>query len=134
MSKHVRSDALAIRAEIEVLSRNPFRDILSELVECLPDLERIKEWAKEDPGKLIHSISKITPLAGYKEQVTHEHNTLVQIGMMSDSQLDAKLRELNKLLEAKTEKVVTECTQKNHWDGDIEVLVETKEVINEVQD
>lgn len=96
MARHPLSDMPAIQAEIEALSRNPFRGILASLLEALPDDKTLAYWARENPEKLFSSIAKITPLAGYNETITHEHNHMIAITQMSDSQIEARLLELQR--------------------------------------
>jgi hypothetical protein len=88
------SNAKQIRQSIANLSRDPFKEILSDLINSLPNKAEIKDWARDNPDKLFHAISRITPLAGYQEKVVHGHNHLIAISLMSDSQLAQRLIEV----------------------------------------
>ena len=81
-----------LNAEIQNLSKAPFRQILAEMLGCKPDPESLKEFANKAPDRWAQAVIIMAKNAGYESKTTVEHNFSIVIGQMSDSQLFAELR------------------------------------------
>ena len=97
-----RESLKGLKAEIQELSKAPFRQILAEMLGCKPDLKSLQDFANRQPDRWAQSVAIMAKNAGYESKHTVEHNFSLVIGKMSDAQLFAELRktetELEKLM------------------------------------
>ncbi len=93
----MRTDALpklsskAVSAHIDALSRQPFRALLTRLLECEPDPEKVKAYAEKYPDKWGQLVTMVARLGGYNERLQVETSHFAAFAAMSDSQLNARL-------------------------------------------
>lgn len=87
-------DADEIHMHLESLQRTPFRELLAEYLDCKPDRDSIQSFANDYPDRYANAVKNLAALSGYQDTVTHEHNYLVEIRNMSDSAIEARMREL----------------------------------------
>ncbi len=85
-----------LTAEIQELSKAPFRQILAEMLGCKPDLKSLQDFANRMPDRWAQSVAIMAKNAGYESKQTIEHNFSIVIGQMSDAQLFAELRKTEK--------------------------------------
>lgn len=86
--------------EFQAFSRQPFVEILSELVQGIPTPENIREFAADHPDKWVNAIKTMANLAGYHDKLEIEGNIALDINKMGDAQLLAKLDELGMKIES----------------------------------
>lgn len=90
------------RSEIEVelarLSRSPFRRILADVMGCAPSLKAMTRLAENKPEKYFQSLALIAQLAGYNKEVTVEHTGTVMVGNLNDTDLNARMLEVQAAL------------------------------------
>lgn len=80
-----------------MLSREPFREVMAELLEARPTVAQIRKFARERPDKWAHCLSIVGRLSGYGDRVEHEHNFNVRVMQMSDAEVELELRKLSDL-------------------------------------
>jgi hypothetical protein len=84
-----------LRLAIEQYSRDPFADALSALLQARPSLERMVQWAGEDPLKWANAVKIFAILGGYTEKTEtlhlHDHR---HIHKASDAQLLQMMQEM----------------------------------------
>jgi hypothetical protein len=81
--------------EFNAFSRQPFMEILSELIQGIPTPESIKAFANEHPDRWVNAIRTMGNLAGYHDKLEIEGNIALDINKMGDAQLLEKLDELS---------------------------------------
>ena len=84
--------------EIQALSQAPFRRILADLLHCRPDKASIQEFANRQPDRWAQAVTIFAKNSGYNERHIVEHNHSVLIAQLSDADLFANLREMEKKL------------------------------------
>lgn len=89
-----RFDGDEIRAHIQALSREPFREVLGRLLEAEPDPEKVKAFAERYPDRWSQAVTMMSRLSGFTEKTAVDHRHIVAIGQLSDSQLLAQLEEV----------------------------------------
>ncbi len=88
-----RLDGKAVAAHIDQLSREPFRALLTRLLECEPDPEKVKAYAEKFPAKWGQLLSMIGRLAGYHERLEVANSHVVALAQLSDAELMGRLQE-----------------------------------------
>ena len=86
-----RLDGNAVAAHIDQLSREPFRDLLTRLLECEPDPDKVKAYAEKYPDKWGQLVTMIGKLAGYHERLEVANSHVVALAQLSDSELMGRL-------------------------------------------
>ncbi len=87
-----RLDGDMIAAHVANLSREPFRDLLTRLLEAEPDTESIREYATKHPDRWCQAISMIGKLSGYHERLEVESSHSVVLAQLSDADLAERLQ------------------------------------------
>jgi len=87
-------DKEKIRAELERLSRQPFRDMLSMLLAANLTQEDIDAFAKKSPDRLAQSIAIMGRLSGFNDKLEIEADISTSLSLMSDMEVQNRLREL----------------------------------------
>lgn len=80
--------------QLEVLSAEPFVQILADFVEARPSVEAIKAFAEKSPDRWSQGLTISGRLAGYKSdaQIT-VNNLLVNLSSMSDAEVQLALEQ-----------------------------------------
>ena len=86
-------DGSLIAAELENLSRGPFRRILAKLLECAPSDTAITSQAEKNPDRWAQTVALIARLGGYNEKLEVEGSLNLKVQQLSDSELLALLSE-----------------------------------------
>ena len=77
---------------IERMSRGPFREILSEVLNATPTVANLRKFANKSPDRWAQMVTILSGLSGYaSHKVEIEGNITHTIAGMSDSQLREKL-------------------------------------------
>ena len=88
MSSLPRLDGDAVRQQILMLQREPFRELLATILSCAPDEDALRTFARKSPDRWMQAIAIAGRMAGYTEKVeTRETNLYMQINVLSDSDL-----------------------------------------------
>ena len=86
-------DGQQIAAELENLSRGPFRRILAKLLECAPSDNAISSQAEKNPDRWAQTVALIARLGGYNEKLEVEGSLNLKVQQLSDSELLVLLAE-----------------------------------------
>ena len=89
-----------VQAQINSLSREPFRELLAELLSCRPTVDALQTFANKSPDRYWQAVTQAGKLSGYQEKQVIENNTYVLIAQMSDSQVQAEREKITKELQA----------------------------------
>ena len=90
----MKIDKEKIREELERLSRQPFRDMLSLLLSANLTQEDIDAFAKKSPDRLAQSIAIMGRLSGYNEKLEIEADLSTSLTQLSDMEMQNRLKEL----------------------------------------
>ena len=83
-----RLDGEAVRAQIAMLQREPFRELCAALLNCAPDEEALSAFARKSPDRWMQAIAIAGRLSGYTEKIeARETNLYMQINVLSDADL-----------------------------------------------
>ena len=89
-----QTDHSQILAELENLSRGPFRRVLAKLLANAPSDEAISKQAEAHPDRWGQTTALIARLGGYNERLEVEGSISLQIQQYSDAELVARAIEL----------------------------------------
>lgn len=87
-----------LRRRLQAYDRTPFLDLLGVFLECAPTELDIKAMAKKNPDKWMNAMSQLARTAGFTDKTETTHNVNLNIGQMSDSQLEDRVRHLQQQL------------------------------------
>ena len=102
MARTPQIDGAQIEAELENLSRRPFRRILAKLLENAPSDEAIEKQAEAHPDRWGQTTALIARLGGYNEKLEVEGSLNLKIQSLSDSELQALLSEYERSLDTQS--------------------------------
>ena len=85
------SPSMDIKSYVQRLSREPFQNILSDILGAQPTPERLMAFASENPDKWASMIKTFAGLAGYKEEIEINNNFIFKLQNMSDAELMQEL-------------------------------------------
>ena len=86
-----REDVLA---ELKRFNRDPFQEILADMIQAIPDDRILKLWAAKHPDKWASSLATLAKVAGFHDKLEIENNINVKIGGMGDADLDKMIADL----------------------------------------
>ena len=95
----MRTDALpklsskAVSAHIDQLSREPFRALLTRLLEAEPDPEKVKDYAEKYPDRWGQLVTMVAKLSGFHERLEVESSHSVALRQLSDADLMGRLQD-----------------------------------------
>ena len=75
-------------------SREPFQEILADIIGAKPSPEVLEAFADANPDKWTQMLKVAASLAGYADQHTIEHNIMVEVRQLGDAELVQKLSDL----------------------------------------
>ena len=87
-----------LRKRLRLYDRQPFIELLAAWLECAPTMEAVHAFAVRSPDKYATAITQIARVAGYTEKTESTHNINVNVGQMSDSQIEDQLRQMQRKL------------------------------------
>src|SRR5262245_15463272 len=83
-------------AEIDALSRGPFRKLLSVYLQTAPDRESLIAQAQRNPDRWMQGLALLGRLAGFTEKLeVHASVDLHHVHHLSDAELDAEIARLD---------------------------------------
>jgi beta-phosphoglucomutase-like phosphatase (HAD superfamily) len=89
-----------VLAEFQAFSRQPFVEILAELVSGIPTPEAIKTFAEDHPDRWANCVKTMANLAGFHDKLEIEGNIALDINRMGDAQLMERLDELGETIKS----------------------------------
>lgn len=92
-------DPETVRAQLDCLSRQPFRDLLARFLLAAPSAGAIVEQAEKHPDRWAQSTAIVGRLAGFTEKLEVEGTLTHKIQDLSDVQLQARLAALTAQLD-----------------------------------
>jgi hypothetical protein len=93
-------DADEVLKSIQALDREPFKKVLADLLECMPDNESIKAFAKRFPDRYLSCLKSAAQLGGYQNEPDTQNNYFIQINNISDAEVLERRKEVQRQLEA----------------------------------
>lgn len=99
MSRYPQLDPATVKAQIDNLSRQPFRDLLARFLVAAPSGEAIAEQAEKHPDRWAQSTAIVARLGGFNEKLEVEGSLALSIQGLSDAQLQAELVAMGDVLD-----------------------------------
>lgn len=99
MPKAPMLDPEVVQAQINSLSRQPFRDLLARFLISAPTEEAIAEQAEKHPDRWAQSTAIVARLGGFNEKLEVEGSLSMRIEGLSDAQLQAELDTMSAALD-----------------------------------
>ncbi len=93
-------DGDEIAGAISRLSREPFQEVLTLLLEAKPDREAVHQFAKRYPDRWAQAVAILARLGGFHDKLEVETNITVNLSRLSDMELIQKLSETEDKLAA----------------------------------
>ena len=86
----------SLRAQITQLSRDPFRDVLAQLLGVKLTPEALDAFANKSPDRWAQAVVQFAKPAGYTERLEVNHSggimaLVAEVQAMSDAQLEARV-------------------------------------------
>lgn len=94
-----RFDAADLLNEFTNFSRQPFTEVLTELIGAVPSPMAIKDFAEDHPDRWANAIATMSRLAGYHDKLEITGNIAVDIHNMGDAQLMEEIKKINEKLD-----------------------------------
>ena len=85
-----------VRAALDAMSRDPFKDLLGDILGSAPAPEAIYALAQKNPNRYGQLLAIVARLAGYNEKLEVEANVTTPVKDMSDAELELRLAELER--------------------------------------
>lgn len=84
----------AVREQLDMMSRGPFKDFLAMLLGAHPTEESLLAFAQNNPEKWANTVRTFATLTGYREEIEVNLNVMAKVKIMSDMDLEHQLRDL----------------------------------------
>jgi hypothetical protein len=88
-----------LRRRLQAYDRTPFLDLLAIMLECAPSIEALNKMAEKSPEKYFLALGQLARTGGFTDKTETTHNVNLNIGQMSDSQLEDRARHLAEVLQ-----------------------------------
>ena len=82
-----RLDGDGIALAISKLSREPFQEVLTLLIEAAPDREDVHAFAKRYPDRWAQAVAILARLGGYHDKLQIDASITLDVARMSDAEL-----------------------------------------------
>lgn len=93
-------DGDEIALAVSKLSREPFQEVLTLLIEAAPDLDDVHAFAKRYPDRWAQAVAILARLGGYHEKLQIDATVTLDVARMSDAELLQGLAEADERLAA----------------------------------
>ena len=87
------ANASQLTAQLRRYDRTPFLDVLAQMLEHRPTPEALQRFADRDPGRWAAAVTSLARVAGFSERSEVAVDVTTDLSRLSDSQLEARLRE-----------------------------------------
>lgn len=104
----VRVDRNALSAELQRLSRGPFRDLLADFLTCAPTAKDIQRAAMKSPDRWAQALAIVAKLSGYHERL--EVDGVAKVATLSDVEIEERL---NAVIEKRAQQLAAQRTQEH---------------------
>lgn len=108
MSRYPQLDPEIVKAQIDSLSRQPFRDLLARFLVAAPTEEAIAQQAEKHPDRWAQSTVIVARLGGFSEKLEVEGSLSMRIEGLSDAQLQAELATMSVALDIQSSDLPSE--------------------------
>lgn len=85
------------RDKLKKLDAEPFTDILTDLVECKPSKEKLKEWADSNPLSWSRATQIFAQLSGFSTKMEHQIDINAHISKISEMDYNSLMELTNSL-------------------------------------
>jgi len=92
-------DTDELMSEFQAMSRQPFVEILSELIAGIPTPENIRAFAADHPDRWVNAIKGMANLAGYHDKLDISGSIALDVNKLGDAQLMERLEDLGKKID-----------------------------------
>lgn len=89
-----RFDPTELLAELSTFSRQPFIEVLAEILQCIPTPDALQIFADEHPDRWANAVNTMSKLAGYEQGMDVDGNVLRDLTKLGDAQLIQRLAEV----------------------------------------
>jgi hypothetical protein len=96
----------ALRSQLQAYDRRPFLDLVAEWLMCSPDPEEVLKFANKYPDRYAGALRQLAQIAGFSDKKEVDIGINLNIHMLSDSQLEDKLKILINQLDHPAEPAV----------------------------
>ena len=93
-------DGDGIALAVSKLSREPFQEVLTHLLEAAPNRDDVHAFAKRYPDRWAQAVTILARLGGYHDKVQIDATVSLDVARMSDAQLLQRLGETEEGLAA----------------------------------
>ena len=83
-----------LRANLEQYSRQPFMNLLTDMIGAQPTERELRTWAARAPDRWAHAIEIFAKLGGFTEKREVTHSFIMNLMNMGDAQIQQALIEL----------------------------------------
>lgn len=98
LSPHTMQEAIdasdQIFERLNTYSREPFLQVLSDLLGCAPDIPVLQAFARENPKEWATAVKIFAELGGFHQKLEIQNNILVEVRNLSDAELLQRRQEL----------------------------------------
>lgn len=88
-----------IRTALREYDRTPFLDILADWLEAMPGRDEVAAFARSRPHLYMMALKQLSSMAGFSEKREVAHSHTLELGKMSDVELElqliAKMKKMN---------------------------------------
>ncbi len=91
-------DGDEIAGAISRLSREPFQEVLTLLLEARPDRDAVHQFAKKYPDRWAQAMAIFARLGGYHDKLEIDASVTVNVSRLSDMELIEQLAEVDEKL------------------------------------
>lgn len=89
-----RFDTTELLAELGAYSRQPYIEILGEILQAVPTPEALQTFADAHPDRWANAIKSISNLAGFHDKLEIHGNVNLDIKTMGDAQLMERIKQV----------------------------------------
>ena len=94
-AKPPQLDGDGIALAVSHLSRAPFQEVLTHLLEAAPDRKNVNAFAKKYPLRWAQTVAIFARLGGYHDKLEIDDTTTLDWTRLTDAELDQRILELD---------------------------------------
>lgn len=83
-----------IEVQLDSLSRQPFRQVLADVLASAPSMDDIRGFASRNPDRWGQLLAIVAKLGGYHDKLEVEGNMRLKVEDMSDAELVERIKQL----------------------------------------
>jgi hypothetical protein len=93
-TRQINNDA--VREQLDGMSRDPFRDLLADVLGSAPTPDAVHDLAQRNPDRYGQLLAIVARLAGYNEKLEVQADVTTHVRDMSDAELELRIAELER--------------------------------------